>query len=402
MSITLSLQDFKQLSQIDPRIIRVSELSRKLYKMFRKARTILNEAEASENDVANKWRRLKAVLEMMNSYQDEFEGTLNILNQVRDGRDPMEHDNLTEEQLEAHKDNMEIIFSTWDTEEVLANMILKSTELRESILTATRTLELSEQDVEAIEHGMLPPFGAEAVLQHQELGTSGGVMTVGHVEELDGKIGSQNVATKPDNIGQPAKVKYTGLKYLKEMARRYGMVDAQEVMKIMEDQQKIEKEEYERKERNLRQRQIHGDEMLAKQLERLDLLDKLKSKSATRFAREENTSQENPKKEYPTDEEKRLEELGPIFTTGEDVEENVNILVDHVQTMLQRNDITNTESAILFDVDLFLNNLLDIKQGLKRTIAHIEKEGNSDVDRAVKKDDLRTLMGEWNDIRKQA
>ena len=86
------------------------------------------------------------------------------------------------------------------------------------------------------------------------------------------------------------------------MARRYGMVDAQEAMKIMEDQQKIEKEEYEQKERNLRQRQIHGDEMLAKQLERLDLLDKLKSKSTTRFAREENTSQESLKKEYSTDE----------------------------------------------------------------------------------------------------
>ena len=178
------------------------------------------------------------------------------------------------------------------------------------------------------------------------------------------------------------------------MARRYGMVDAQDAMKIMEDQRKIEKEEYERKERDLRQRQIHEDERLAKQLERLDLLDKLKSKSATRFARKENISQESPKKEYPTDEEKRLEELGPIFTTGEDVEENVNILVDHVQTMLQRNDITNTESAILFDVDLFLNNLLDIKQGLKRTIAHIEKEGNSDVNKAVKqmKDDLIYLL----------
>ena len=101
---------------------------------------------------------------------------------------------------------------------------------------------------------------------------------------------------------------------------------------------------------------------------------------------------------------KNLEELDPIFTIGENVEENVNTLVDHAKTMLQRNDITNTESAILFDVDLFLNNLLDIKQGLKRTIAHIEKEGNSDVNKAVRqmKDDLKALMGEWNDIRKQA
>ena len=376
--IIFSLDQFSDLKHIDSRFIRFELISKRLYKIMRKIKTAVNEIVNDKQNIDHHWHRLESIIQMLNKNQDEYESLFKIFEQIADGRDPIFDENNQEEEV------TELILSLGEFN--FEQMQIKIVEIRGLVLAVGNTLNLGEETLKLINHGMS--------INLQELGTQNGTVVPGFDELLQEGDADNNVGmgSKNNFCKDQPKIKRDDKHVLK------NQLNMQAMMKILEDQQRL----MVKQEDQLKMKQIQADKLLSErldQLERMSLREnthvmdnalKVKNKSVNSVGKETNDSERSISLE----------------TENKDIASVLTIIGDQVRLELQKPDISRRDSTILFDLDVFISIMQEAQQSLQMINNTMEEneEADSSMEKASGqlKKESRSLLDRYNNLRKEA